>query len=294
MIKKMIEKIKSKCCELNKLKFFGCITIAFILINIVVTILYSHLPILFDDGLFSEETFYSSFITNMWNSFIDFLFLTVLVGLFSLIRDNKEAINKQYSEIDNCRYWDEPEAAYKLRARISTLQKYGVKEINVSCCYMNKIILKDIILENSKLNAAKMEEINFRNARFTSCDFRSANLKAANLIGARFKNCSFINGFFEQSNLKGAVFEDCSLENVKFDEANLKNVTFKNCNLNKASFQDSILDKTNFENSYNLDIEKVIFAKNIDDVKISSDLLQIVEQNYAEKKARFHAWPKAQ
>lgn len=73
------------------------------IITFILTLLYDNVPIIWRFSVFSQDSFYLSFITNLYSGLVDFIIFTLVIWIFNQKLDKKDQINKYQNEIDDCR-----------------------------------------------------------------------------------------------------------------------------------------------------------------------------------------------
>lgn len=260
-------KLKEKRRKVNKvisvkeyrgsLGILGC----YIVITIILTKLYNNCPLIIKTGLLGEKSFYAGFITNMYNSCLDFLIFTIVLSLILNQYDNKKKIREKIQEIDNCRFWEEPQAAYRIRALVVNLQAVGIREFDLSKCYLKKILIKKLNLIDSKFMGANLCESNIEAGKFENCCFNGAVMKNMIARDTSFVNCEMKYICFEGSNLRNIYIENANLKKADFSKADLRCARFVNCNLEDVEFVDCNLERTIFKHCQNINIKKLVDAK---------------------------------
>lgn len=257
---------------LSDYKWMIILLIIYVLLTILLTILYQYVPIIFDFGLFGEESFYASIITSMYNSIIDFIILTIILSIILERNKKKEMIRGYQEEIDNCRFWQDEEAAYRIRALILRLQENQVYKVDLSKCFMKAVIMKNIRLEESELMGAVLSEANIEQSKFYSCDFQGVFFENAILRNSFFEGCKLKYLKCRESQLKGIKIIDSDLENSDFTNADMKAAIIKNCNLKKVKFDNANLDRANLLGCKNVNPVDLAKSKSLKNVHMDEEL----------------------
>lgn len=180
---------KNKGREVSTLMIFVVVFVAYMLLTLICTYLYNYLPLPNVGGIWGRDSFYESFVQGMYSSLADFFIFTLLLSCMMNRWERKNTLRKYHEEIEACRFWFEPQAAFRLRALILNLQKENVFEVDLTKCYMEKIKLKRIRLENSELMGAQINKSNLEHSEFLECNFRGAYLEDAILRSCKFDKC---------------------------------------------------------------------------------------------------------
>lgn len=255
--------------------------------TIITTILYNNCPLIIKKGLSGEDSFYAGFITNMYNSCFDFLIFTVVLSLLLNKYDDKKKIREKMQEIDNCRFWKEPQAAYRIRALVVKLQAAGIKKFDLSKCYLNKIIIKGLDLIDSKFMGADLSEANIEDGKFENCNFKGVCMKNMIARNTKFVNCEMKSIHFEGSKLQNMYIENGNLTKTDFTNANLRCAKFVNCNLENVKFSNCNLERTIFKKCQNVSIEKLVEAKTIKYTHVDKEIHLTIKNKYPEWMSSF-------
>ncbi len=272
---------------LKKYRWLLIIWVIFVLFTLFLTFLYDRLPLIIHKGLFGQESFYSGFITNMYNTCLDFLVLTIVVAVITKIKEKKDSMQRYHEEIENCRHWEEAEATYKIRARLLELNRMGDKEINLSQCYLRKVILKRLDLVKSNFKGTNLSYANIEEGIFNECTFLGTMLNNTIARKDEFKKCTIKNVKFEDSNIKSTKFYDCIIISTNFSNSDLSNAGFYNCDLQYCSFENCNLERTVFKNCKNLNIDSLNKAKKLSYTYVDKDYYGILEITGKTKDNRF-------
>ena len=264
------KKIKHK--GISDYKWMIILLIIYLALTVLFTILYSYVPIIFDFGLFGEDSFYASIITGMYNSIIDFVILTIILSIILDRNKKKEMVRGYQEEIDNCRFWQDNEAAYRIRALILRLQENHVYKINLSKCFMKSVIMKKIRLEESELMGAVLSEANIEQSEFYSCDFQGVFFENTILRNSFFERCKLKYLKCQGAQLKGIKIIDSDLENSDFTNADMKAAIIKNCNLKKVKFDNANLDRANLLGCWNVNPKDLAKSKSLKNVHMDEEL----------------------
>lgn len=257
---------------LSDYKWMIILLIIYVFLTFLLTILYQYVPIIFEHGLFGEASFYASIITGMYNSIIDFVILTIILSVMLERNKKKEMIRGYQEEIDNCRFWQDKEAAYRIRALILRLQENQVYKVNLSKCFMKAVIMKNIRLEESELMGADLSEANIEQSEFYSCDFQGAFFENAILRNSYFEGCKLKYLKCRESRLKGIKIINSDLENSDFTNSDMKAAMIKSCNLKKVKFDNANLERANLLGCKNVNPADLAKSKTLKNAHIDEDL----------------------
>lgn len=257
---------------LSDSKWMIILLVIYVVLTLLATILYQYVPIIVDFGLFGEESFYASIITGMYNSIIDFVILTIILSIILDQNRKKEIVRGYQEEIDNCRFWKDKEAAYRIRALILRLQENKVYTVDLTKCFMETVIMKKIRLEESKLMGAVLSESNIEQSEFYNCDFQGVFFENAILRNSFFEKCNLKHLKCRESQLRGIKIVDSDLENADFTNADMKAAMIKSCNLKKVKFDNANLDRANLLGCANINPIDLAKSKSLKNAHLDEEL----------------------
>jgi hypothetical protein len=224
------------------------------------------------------DAFYSNILAEAHGMLFDIFFMGIIIFWLNKNAERKLNIGKFLNDIDDLRYWDSEEAAFKNVGNIKRLNREGVFKLNLSHCYLRKTTLNKVNLENSNLNScdlsdcsmisAKLKNTRFNQSFLTNTRLDFADFESAHLSGANLKDSSPIRANFKSANLIKANFEGSLLMEANFDEACLIGCNFKDANLSKANLKTAI----------GLTLEQLLECKSLFKTELDTDLkLKILE-----------------
>ena len=103
-------------------------------------------------------------------------------------KDLETLIQRYKDDIDDFRYWHEPEAAHKIVGTIKRLNKLGISNFDLKNCFLQKGFFHEVNLSGSFLGGADMQETPCMGADFSRADLSGADFTGAYLGGANFEN----------------------------------------------------------------------------------------------------------
>lgn len=193
----------------------------------------------------------------IFNSILDIFFLFIIFTLF-LNLDEKQREKKRYlEEINDYRYWHEPEATYRIFGNIKRLFNLGITIFNLENCF-----LKGLKFEFPSLNGSCFIEANLEGAKFEGIDLRNCAFEGAKLQKASFYQSDLENSFFS--------FAKCS--DVDFSWTKLKNVTFEHADITGADFYNADFTEVGWISYEQLTIVKLLFGATNLDPEIEEEL----------------------
>lgn len=165
-------------------------------------------------------------------------------------KERNEKIQKFYDDIDDYRYWHEPESAHKIVGTIRRLNKLGVANFDLKNCFLRKGLLQDLDLSNSFLGGADLQD--------TPC-------RLTNFSGSYLAHADFTNSFLGGANLEGCLlgYVNFTYDNKKY-EIQLENTVMYGVKLNNAKVARKDWFKT-LKNKKIEGLEELIEKYEIDD-----------------------------
>jgi uncharacterized protein YjbI with pentapeptide repeats len=274
----MRKKILSLNLFMRRIPEMPIATSAIVLFFATIIVIHLSLP-LYNSNF---DAFYSNILAEAHGMLFDIFFMGIIIFWLNQNAERKQNINKFLNDIDDLRYWDSEEAAYKNVGNIKRLNREKVYKLNLSHCYLRKTTLNKVNLENSNFNSSDLSDCslisaNLRNTRFNQANLSNARLdfaelENAHLSGANLKGSSPIRANFKSANLIKANFENALLMETNFEEACLIGCNFKNANLSKANLKTAI----------GLTLDQLLDCKSLYKANIDSDLkLKILEKKPA-------------
>jgi uncharacterized protein YjbI with pentapeptide repeats len=195
------------------LLLFGCSA----LLLAAVTLAFSPLP---------QHGFWRDLLLVAYGAALDVLLIGVLL-LWLLEKGRRRfAIERHRDEIDDLRGWHALEAAYKIKGRVSRLNRCGVSDIDLSLCY-----LENMVLTGAKLRGAKLVGCRLRGANLAEAELVRADLQGADLSGGLFWNTDFRDALLWEANLSGALLEGADLRGANLQDADLRSANLTGADL---------------------------------------------------------------
>ena len=74
---------------------------------------------------------------------MDVILFGIILTLYESITGKKERINNLQEQLEDFRQWDEKEATYRIIGIFKRLKKLGVKEIDLSLCFLQDAYFDD-------------------------------------------------------------------------------------------------------------------------------------------------------
>lgn len=248
----------------KKIKIILSVLSIYIIILLIFTLAFDVTPIIIKKSVFKEEAFYLSFITNMYNSVLDFIVFSIILWFF-IERDNiKSSINKYHENIDDCRFWDGEEATYKIAGNIRRLLSCNQNKFELSNCMMNKIKLKEVNFIQSKFRASSINESNFTSSQFFSCDFQACEMNNARMNKVEMDTCNLKYVKANKASFESAKITNSQLTKADFTDVNFSNANLINCNFEKSDMTNCNLCRANLKGAKNLSVEQILSSSNIE------------------------------
>lgn len=253
------------------------IAIIYLVIVLVLTALYDVLPIVIDFSLYGLDSFYASFITNMHNSVIDFIVLTIIFTILVEKLNKRDTIRTYKENIDDCRFWYEAEAGFKIAGNIRRLQNHGVRKIDLSKIFLVDVILKDLDIGDSKFMGSTLSGSNFEKSKLLNCDFQGAYFERTILRNSDISHSKLRHIKASNSNWIGVKALDCDFDYADFSNATLKSAIMKNSSFRKVVFKDCNLERANLLGSKNIDVIELCKCKSLKYTKLDEFIIQEVQ-----------------
>ncbi len=149
--------------------------------------------------------------------FFDLLILGLLLAIYNFYRERKYKINHYREQIDDFRYWDEPEATYRIAGVLKRLDKLEVQNIDISNCR----------LSNSNLGGLNLKFANISNANLSHTKLGQANLEKANISNADLSHTKLGYANLEKANMNSAKLFAASLLGANLIYADLRNADLR-------------------------------------------------------------------
>ena len=256
------------------------VLVAYTILTLVCTYLYNCLPLPRINGIWGRDSFYESFIQGMYNSIADFLFFTLILSVVLNHWEQKSKIRKYHEEIEACRFWNEPQAAFRLRSLIFYLQQEDIYEVNLTKCYMENIKLKGIHLKNSELMGARVDESNLEHSEFAECNCRGVYFENAILRSCKFKECKLEYLKCKNANLKSIEIYNSILFGSDFTNTDLRAAIIKNCSLKSVKFENCNLERANLLGCTEIDINELVKSRNLKYIKVDDKIRKEINNKY--------------
>ena len=218
------------------------------------------------------DAFYSNILAEAHGMLFDIFFMGIIIFWLNQNAERKLNIKRYLDDIDDLRYWNSQEAAFRNVGNIKRLNRENVQKLNLSHCYLQHTTLNKVILDNSNLNSsdltncslisAKLRNTRFNQAKLENARMDFADLEGAHLSGADMKGSSPIRANFKNANMIKTNLEDALLMETDFEGACLIGAIFKNANLSKA----------NLKGSVGLTVEQLLEAKSLFNAKLDYEL----------------------
>ncbi len=187
---------------------------------------------------YSNE-FFQDILVETHGMLLDLLVIGVLVFWLNRLGEQRRTIKKYEEELEDFRFWQEPQAAYRLAGVVKRMNKEGVHTINLSNAYLHKAPLRGVNLREAHLYRVKAAEANFRQADLHRADFRSADLKGANLTEADLSQANLMDADLTGADLRGANLSEALLNGANLKGANFLDANLKKTDISSAWFTDS-------------------------------------------------------
>lgn len=138
-----------------------------------------------------------------------------------LQKEKEDKVQRYLDNIDDYRYWHEPEAAHKIVGNIRRLNKLGQSSFDLKNCFLAEGLLQELDMSNSFFGGANLQNTPCRLSNFSGSYLASANFRNAYLIGAdlRYSILGYINEeedkYENEVLLTNTVMNDALLDGAK-------------------------------------------------------------------------------
>jgi BTB/POZ domain-containing protein KCTD9 len=185
---------------------------------------------------FYNKSFYENVLSNVNGSLIDLFIIGIVLLWLNNRRESKYQITRWIEEIDDFRYWKEPEATFRIAGNIKRLNSVRISEINLFRCNLEKAFLQKVNLKKAWLFGTIFKNANLISANLseTTCmmtDFTNSILYKVNFSNADLSGTIFLNSDLSYADFTGAkglsaaqLSQSQSLWNAKFDDGFLETI----------------------------------------------------------------------
>lgn len=256
----------------QKVKSLSKVFIAYLAVLILVTFIYGKIPILFNYSLLGEESFYSGFITNMYNSALDFFVFSIILFIVLGKHEKNDKVRRYTDAIADYRFLFSEEAAFKNAGNIRRLQELAIKKFDLSKSTLEKTKLKVITFKNSKFMGAWLNKANLDGSTFEYCNFQGAIANDVSLNNTKMQNCNF--KYLEANNGQVASSEihDCDFIKARLKNSIFRATIFKRCNFDGADLTNCSFERADLRDSINLTALQLMKCSNIKYAKVNPEL----------------------
>ena len=261
-------------------------------------------------GLYNQ-TFLENVLVEAHGMLFDILIIGILILFLNTLAEKRITNQRYLDEIDDFRGWQSDEAAHRIAGNIKRLKRNQYKGyIDLSCCYLNSMDLREAELMKSNLQEANLEraillkanfqEANIRDAFLQEADLvrtnlgkanlEGANLERANLKEANLRKANLVRTNLVRTNLGKANLEGANLEGANLKEANLRKANLVRANLVRTNFVRAKLGKANLEGANleeadllavkGLTIEQLSVIKTLFGANLEYELKEQVKEKY--------------
>jgi hypothetical protein len=242
--------------------------IGYLFVLILATIGYDKIPILISYSLWGQDSFYAGFITNMYNSALDFLVFSIILFVFLGRHDKNDKIQLYKDNIDDCRFWYSEEAAFKNAGNIRRLQELGVNKFDLSKSTLLNTKLKNTKFVYTQLMGACLDGSNFDESLFEQCNFQGASAKKASFNQAKFFDCNFKYINLTETKLKSCEFTNCDFTKSTLQKGIFHASIFKNCVFQHADLRDSTFERADLRSAMELTSNQLLSCNSIKYAKL--------------------------
>lgn len=250
------------------LKLFSVYVVALI----IITVAYNELPILVHYSLWGQDSFYAGFITNIYNSVLDFLVFSIILFVFLGRHEKTDKIQLYRNNIDDCRFWYSDEAAFKNAGNIRRLQNLGISSLDLSKCTLQKIKLKKESFVDSRFMGACLNDTNFDGSIFSKSDLQGATANKASFNQVTLSGCNLKYFEFQESQMLSANLSKCDFTKSKLCKSTFHATKLKDCTLEGADLTDCVFERADLRGAKGLTTSQLLKCKSIMYAKVDSVL----------------------
>lgn len=173
---------------------------------------------------------------------MDVILFGIFITLYEKLKDKKDRVSEFLNQLNDFRGWHEKEATYRIKGIVSRLDRLGVKEIDLSYCFLEGIsnLSQDLSGYNfraSKLDNCVFSHCNLRKAKFSNASLEKANLYGSDLRGAFLTSANLTRANLSHANLNGADLSGANLEFTEFKKADLSFTNLNNAQVKGTWFR---------------------------------------------------------
>jgi len=272
--KKTILKMKEIITELTKGKY---LIISWFLISIIVIgLIIFGLPYTVGKN-YSCKEIVENIYPEIYGLLFDVILFGIVISIYQISRDKKEAIESEEDQIDDFRGWKSNEASHRILGSVKRLQRLGKTQINLTSCFFQEVILKDLCIEDSNLTGLTLLKTKLFNNTFYKIESNSINCRDSTIYGTSFQegeiyfnlhNTDFFSSLLQKINLRASsfcpkkisfsLFESVDFSHSYFKFEKITFTEFINCKFNECVVPENFFSLISKEINKNLGYKKII------------------------------------
>jgi uncharacterized protein YjbI with pentapeptide repeats len=228
--------------------------------------------------LFSKPGFLLGFLTNMYNSVIEFIVFTIIILIINQRQERNDKIELFKNNIDDCRFWFSEEAAFRNAGNIKRLHGLLIKRFDLSKCMLSKVKLKEKEFNESLFMGAVIENANFEKSIFEKCDFNGAIMNGVNLSKTNIEKCNMKYVKLKNAKINSAMIVGTNFSKAIFYNSNFDYSIIRNCDFSSADLTGCSFERADLRWSNNLTIDQLLSCANIKYTKLDKDLMDKLQK----------------
>ena len=159
----------------------------------------------------------------------------------------------------------------KMLTSEANIERAHIQKIDVTAVAAPNMMFDEVIAEHLLCVEARLDKLGLRDVILQKCDLSAARISEGSCIRVRFAQTRITGTDLSVSIIKDVTFEDCKLDMANFRSAKLTRVLFKNCTLKETDFQSATLSHVTFQDCI---LEKTVFDHvDLKDVDVRSSQL---------------------
>jgi uncharacterized protein YjbI with pentapeptide repeats len=247
----------------NRIKTLIKLFLIYLVVLVIFTVGYNELPIFIHYSILEQDSFYSGFITNMYNSALDFLVFSIVLFIYLGRHERNDKVQLYQDNIDDCRFWYSDEAAFKNAGNIRRLQLLDVKTFDLSKSSLLNTKLKEAEFIDTKFMGACLDGANFEKSIFRNSDFKGVSAKNSFFNSAKFFDCNLKYIDLYESQLKSCEFKNCDFTKAKLEKVIFRASVFDNCEFGGADLSGCIFERADLRLAKGLSTNQLLMCENI-------------------------------
>lgn len=216
--------------------------------------------------------FYYQILIESYGMLLDFAVIGILLFWVNKNRENRQLVRTCKDEIEDFKFWESEEAAYRTVGNIKRLNRYNIHEIDLVKTYLVQTNLSYINLMGSNLNLANLYKANLIGSNLTDTRLNQINLENANLSQADLRNCYATGANFKGAFMIKSKLNSSFLINADFSNSYLMEADLRGADLTGVNFQDASLYKADLRGAIGITIDQLSKAKTLNFTQLDHEI----------------------